>query len=43
MAGKNAAMKVCAVYDKFSEKDDAMKKKLADCYIYSMAEVLPVR
>lgn len=40
MAGKNANMKVCAVYDKHSEKDDDEKKKLADYYVYSMAEVL---
>lgn len=40
MAGKNANMKVCAVYDKFSEKDQDVKKKLADYYIHSMSEVL---
>ncbi|MBE5966671.1 MAG: HAD family phosphatase [Lachnospiraceae bacterium] len=43
MAGKNAGMKVCAVYDKFSEKDDAIKKELADYYIDSMTEVLSGR
>lgn len=40
MAGKNANMKVCAVYDKFSEKDYEQKIKLADYYIDSMNEVL---
>lgn len=40
MAGKNANMKVCAVYDKHSEKDDQEKKKLADYYVTSMKEIL---
>lgn len=40
MAGKNANMKVCAVYDEFSEKDTIMKQKLADYYVRSIAEVL---
>lgn len=40
MAGKNANMKVCAVYDKFSEKDLEKKKRLADYYIHSMTEIL---
>jgi HAD superfamily hydrolase (TIGR01509 family) len=40
MAGKNANMKVCAVYDDFSEKDLEAKKKLADYYVDSIAEVL---
>lgn len=40
MAGKNANMKVCAVYDKFSENDREEKIKLSDYYIQSMAEVL---
>jgi HAD superfamily hydrolase (TIGR01509 family) len=40
MAGKNANMKVCAVYDKHSEKDHEQKMKLADYYVYSMKEVL---
>lgn len=40
MAGLNANMRVCAVYDEHSEKDDKQKKKLADYYIYSMTEVL---
>jgi HAD superfamily hydrolase (TIGR01509 family) len=40
MAGKNANMKVCAVYDKFSEKVQDEKIKLADYFIYSINEVL---
>ena len=40
MAGKNANMRVCAVYDKFSEKDEKQKIRLSDYYIRSMAEVL---
>lgn len=39
MAGKNANMKVCAVYDKFSEKDMLQKKRLADYYVHSMEEI----
>lgn len=39
MAGKNANMKVCAVYDKFSEKDLEQKKRLADYYIHSISEI----
>ena len=33
-------MKVCAVYDEFSEKDDQEKKRLSDYYIYSMKEII---
>jgi len=40
MAGKNANMKVCAVYDKHSEKDLDMKVKLADYYVNTIKEVL---
>lgn len=40
MAGKNANMKVCAVYDEHSAKDEKEKIKLADYYINSMAEIL---
>jgi HAD superfamily hydrolase (TIGR01509 family) len=40
MAGKNANMKVCAVYDDYSEKDLEEKKKLADYYVNSINEVL---
>lgn len=41
MAGKNADMKVCAVYDKYSDKDRKEKIKLADYYIDSFSEALP--
>jgi len=40
MAGKNANMKVCAVYDKFSENVQDEKIRLADYFIYSIDEVL---
>jgi HAD superfamily hydrolase (TIGR01509 family) len=40
MAGKNANMKVCAVYDKYSEKERKEKIKLADYYVDSLTEVL---
>lgn len=40
MAGINANMKVCAVYDEHSKNDDKQKKELADYYIYSMIELL---
>jgi HAD superfamily hydrolase (TIGR01509 family) len=39
MAGQNANMKVCAVYDKFSEKDEEQKIRLSDYYIRSMKEI----
>lgn len=40
MAGKNAGMKVCAVYDEFSEVYAKTKKRLADYYVRSLKEVL---
>lgn len=40
MAGKNANMKVCAVYDEYSAKDQDKKIKLSDYYVQSMSEVL---
>lgn len=40
MAGKNAAMRVCAVYDEFSEDDLEQKQRLADYYVRSLTEVL---
>jgi HAD superfamily hydrolase (TIGR01509 family) len=40
MAGKNANMKVCAVYDEYSEKDMEEKRKQSDYYVHSIAEVL---
>lgn len=39
MAGKNAAMKVCAVYDEYSKKEQKEKIRLADYYIDTMAEI----
>lgn len=40
MAGKNANMKVCAVYDDYSKKDEEQKIKLADYYVESFLDVL---
>ncbi len=40
MAGKNAGMKVCAVYDTYSAEDTDKKKELADYYIESFREIL---
>jgi HAD superfamily hydrolase (TIGR01509 family) len=40
MAGKNAGMRVCAVYDEYSSKDKEVKIKLADYYVHSITEVL---
>ena len=40
MAGKNAGMKVCAVYDTYSAEDTDKKKELADYYIESFQEIL---
>ncbi|MHB8131115.1 MAG: HAD family hydrolase [Mobilitalea sp.] len=42
MAGKNANMKVCAVYDEFSNKDQEEKIRLADYYIHTITEVLQI-
>lgn len=42
MAGKNAEMKVCTVYDKFSERDREEKMKLSDYYVNSIREVLTI-
>ncbi len=39
MAGKNAGMKVCAVYDPYSTEDTDKKKELADYYIESFKEL----
>ncbi|HHU73489.1 MAG TPA: HAD family phosphatase [Clostridiales bacterium] len=39
MAGKNANMKVCAVYDEFSEKDDEQKRRFADYYVQSFSQL----
>lgn len=40
LAGKNAGMRVCAVYDDYSKDVDSEKKKLADYYISSYDDVL---
>lgn len=40
IAGRAAGMKVCAVEDDYSIKDTYMKRKLADYYIRSYADVL---
>lgn len=40
MAGRNAGMKVCAVYDKFSEHYTELKRSLADYYIESFTDIL---
>ncbi|WMJ90653.1 HAD family hydrolase [Anaerocolumna sp. MB42-C2] len=39
MAGKNAGMKVCAVYDHFTREDNHKKQELADYYIESFIEL----
>ncbi|MBP1754457.1 MAG: hypothetical protein H6Q59_855 [Firmicutes bacterium] len=40
MAGKNANMKVCAVDDDYSKKDQEEKIKLSDYFVHSLSEVL---
>ncbi|MDF2590182.1 MAG: hypothetical protein K0S41_4023 [Anaerocolumna sp.] len=40
MAGKNAGMKVCAVYDHFSKEVTMHKKELSDYYIESFYEIV---
>lgn len=40
MAGKNAGMKVCAVYDHFSKEVTMQKKELSDYYIESFYEIV---
>ena len=39
-AGKAAGMRVCAVYDKYSEHQDVEKRTLADYYTYQFKELL---
>lgn len=39
MAGRNAGMKVCSVYDDFSRKMDEKKKELSDYYIDSFEQI----
>lgn len=40
MAGKNAGMKVCAVYDDFSKLVEEEKRELADYYIKNYCEIV---
>ena len=40
MAGKNANMKVCTVYDDFSKDDQEEKIRLADYFVKSISELL---
>ncbi len=39
-AGKAAGMRVCAVYDKYSEHQDEEKRALADYYTYDFRELI---
>lgn len=39
-AGKAAGMKVCAVYDKYSEYQDEEKRRLADYYTYAFRDLI---
>lgn len=39
-AGKAAGMQVCAVYDKYSEHQDDVKRDLADYYTYQFRELM---
>ena len=39
MAGKNANMKVCAVYDEYSKDDHEEKIRIADYFVHSVKEV----
>lgn len=41
MAGKNANMKVCAIYDDFTKLCDEEKRELADYYIRDFEQILP--
>lgn len=40
LAGKNANMKVCTIYDDFSKNQEEKKRQLADYYINTFHEVL---
>lgn len=40
MAGKNAGMKTCAIYDYYSKHEDEKKRELADYYIVDYRELL---
>lgn len=39
MAGKNANMKVCALYDEASKNDKDQKNRLADYYVHSLKDI----
>lgn len=39
-AGKAAGMKVCAVYDRYSQYQEAEKRRLADYYTYHFRELI---
>ena len=39
LAGKNAGMAVCAVYDDYSHNQDHEKKRLADYFIYNYYDI----
>lgn len=39
MAGKNAGMRVCSVYDDFSKEADEKKRELSDYYIHSFEDI----
>ena len=40
LAGKAAGMRVCAVYDRYSEHQDEEKHRLADYYTYQFKELM---
>lgn len=40
LAGKNAGMETCAIYDSYSAYDDERKRETADYYIHSYKELL---
>ncbi len=40
MAGKNAGMKVCSVYDNYSKNQDLEKRQLAHYYIHTYQQIL---
>lgn len=40
LAGKRAGMKVCAIEDAYSKKQERQKRELADWYVQDYLEVL---
>lgn len=42
IAGKEAGMKVCAIYDTFSDRMDQQKRELADYYIRDYNELMTI-